>query len=118
MRKLLLSRLPIGLATPAVATGCRFTMEDLPESEGGQIGPNSFLVVLDFEHIKFDDGRICALALDDFGGHVACKGDPDPEGRPLLFAGKSPHDQGISLVIYGSSVWYLDNPHCVIPQPK
>src|SRR4051794_6160306 len=77
--------------------------------------PDDVNYVLDFEHIKFDDGRICALALDDFGGHVSCKGDPDPEGRPLNFAGKSPHDRGISLVIYGSSVWYLDDPHCVIP---
>ena len=93
MRKLLLSLMLIGLATPSVAAGCRFTQQDLPESEGGQIGPNSFLVVLDFGHIKFDDGRICPLALDDAGGHVTCKGDPDPQGRPLLFAGKSPHDR-------------------------
>ena len=71
MRKLLLSLMLIGLATPSVAAGCRFTQQDLPESEGGQIGPNSFLVVLDFGHIKFDDGRICPLALDDAGVIVA-----------------------------------------------
>ena len=94
----------LSLATPVVAATCRYTEQDLPDTTG----PNGYIDVLDDSHMNRNGDGVCDYFMDDAGGHLNCPGQAE---QFFSFAGKSPHDHDIAMIIYGGVAWYRD-PRC------
>ena len=103
MRALTFGLMLLSLASPALAAPCRYTEQDFPDDNS----PNYHLDILDNSHMKIG-AAICDYFIDHTGGHINCPGEKE---ELFLFAGKSPHDRGVDLIIRGDGVWYRD-PKC------